>query len=253
MDYRRIRELVARRKGTDPADLAGWEGPDLASLGWLLGLRLLRGSFLRLRLGRAEGLVFCERHVRVLHARHITAGRDLNLEEGCQIMGLSKRGIVFGHRCTVGRYAQIAPTGILGGVPGEGLRLGDNANIGPYSFIGCSGYIDIGARVLMGPRVNLLAENHNFDLTHVPIKRQGVTRQFVVIEDDCWLGAGCTVLAGVTVGHDSVVVAGAVVTKDVLPYSVVGGAPARLLRTRTLRGATATGSGGEAAAPAPLP
>ena len=248
MDNRRIREFVARRKGTDPAALADWHGPELASLGWLLSLRLLRGSLLRLRLGHSNGLVLCERHVRVLHARHVTAGRDLNLEEGCQIMGLSKRGIVFGDRCTVGRYAQIAPTGVLGGVLGEGLRLGDNANIGPFSFIGCSGYVEIGARVLMGPRVNLLAENHNIDVANVPIKSQGVTRQFIVIENDCWLGAGSTVLAGVTVGHDSVVAAGAVVTRDVPPCSVVGGVPAHVLRTRTPRDATATAEGGEAAA-----
>jgi acetyltransferase-like isoleucine patch superfamily enzyme len=232
MDYRRVREFVARRKDTDPADLVGWEGPELASLGWLLGLRLLRGSLLRLRLGRSAGLVFCERHVRVLHARHVRAGRDLNLEEGCQIMGLSKRGIVFGNRCTVGRFAQIAPTGILGGPVGEGLRLGDNSNIGPYSWIGCSGLVEIGARVLMGPRVNLLAENHNISETDVPIKNQGVTRKSIVIGDDCWLGAGCSVLAGVTIGHDSVVAAGAVITDDVSPFSVMGGVPARVLRMR---------------------
>jgi len=251
MDYRPIRELVARRKGTDPADLADWRGPELASLGWLLGLRLLRGSLLRLRLGHAEGLVFCERRVRVLHARHIRAGRDLNLEEGCQIMGLSKRGIVFGERCTVGRFAQIAPTGILGGPAGEGLRLGDNSNIGHYAWIGCSGYIDIGARVLMGPRVNLLAENHNMDSAGVPIKSQGVTRESIIIEDDCWLGAGSSVLAGITIGHDSVVAAGAVVTKDVPPYSVVGGVPARLVRTRRPGEALTELGGGAAAAPPP--
>jgi len=252
MDYRRVREFVARRKGSDPAALAEWRGPELASLGWLLGLRVLRGSFLRLRLGHATGLVFCERHVRVLHAHHVSAGRDLNLEEGCQIVGLSKRGIVFGDRCTVGRYAQIAPTDILGGVLGEGLKVGDNANIGPHSFIGCSGYIEIGARVLMGPRVNLLAENHNIDVADVPIKSQGVTREFIVVEDDCWLGAGSTVLAGVTIGHDSVVAAGAVVTRDVPPYSVVGGVPARVLRTRDPGEAVPSASGGEAAASAPL-
>ena len=176
-------------------------------------------------------------------------GRDLNLEEGCQIMGLSKRGISFGDRCTVGRYAQIAPTGILGGVPGEGLKMGDNANIGPYSFIGCSGYIEIGARVLMGPRVNLLAENHNFDVAGVPIKNQGVTRRFIVIEDDCWLGAGSTVLSGVTVGHNSVVAAGAVVARDVAPCSVVGGVPARVLRMRGFGQASTATSGSEAAGP----
>ena len=103
----------------------------------------------------------------------------------------------------------------------------------------------------MGPRVNLLAENHNFDLADVPIKSQGVTRQPIVIEDDCWLGAGSAVLAGVTVGHDSVVAAGAVVTRDVPPYSVVGGVPARVLRTRGPGEAIPSGDGGPAV-PAPL-
>ena len=232
MDYRCVREYVARRKGTDPADLTDWGGPELASLGWLLGLRVLRGAVLRLRLGNAAGLVFCERRVTVLHARYVRAGRDLNLEEGCQIVGLSKRGIVFGDRCTVGRYSQIAPTNVLGSVPGEGLKLGDNSNIGPYSWIGCSGYIEIGARVLMGPRVNLLGENHDFDDSEMPIKSQSVTRESILIEDDCWLGAGSSVLAGVTVGHDSIVAAGAVVTTDVPPYSIVGGVPARVLNMR---------------------
>lgn len=231
--YRRLHELIARRKKSDPAELSEWGGPELASLGWLLGLRVLRGFILRMRLGQATGLVFCERRVRVLHARHVRAGRDLNLEEGCQIMGLSRHGIVFGDRCSVGRFAQIAPTAVLGGPVGEGLTLGDNANIGAYSWVGCSGHISIGARVLMGPRVNLLAETHNTADVNAPIKSQGVTRQPIVIEDDCWLGAGSSVLGGVTVGHDSIVAAGAVVTRSVPPYSVVAGVPARVVRVRT--------------------
>jgi acetyltransferase-like isoleucine patch superfamily enzyme len=229
---RRFREFVARGKGADPAVLKEWQGADLASLGWLLGLRLVRGEAVRRRLGHADGRVFCDRGVRLLHARHIRAGRDLNLEEGCQIMGLSRRGIVFGERCTVGRFAQIAPTNPVGGEPGEGLRMGRHSNIGPYSFIGCSGYIEIGDRVLMGPRVNLLAENHVFNDAATPIKDQGVVRQPIRIEDGCWLGAGCSVLAGVTIGHDSIVATGAVVTADVPPRSIVGGVPARVLQAR---------------------
>jgi len=86
--------------------------------------------------------------------------------------------------------------------------------------------------VLMGPRVTLLAENHVFDDLDLPIKEQGVVRSAIHIEDDCWLGAGSTVLAGVTVGHGSVVAAGSVVTKDVPPGSVVAGVPAKLVRSR---------------------
>jgi acetyltransferase-like isoleucine patch superfamily enzyme len=187
---------------------------------------------LKVRLGRADGIVFAERNVRVLHARHVSAGPDLNLEEGCQIVGLSRRGIVFGARCTVGRYAMISPTNIFGGEPGEGLKVGDNSNIGHFAFVGCSGYIEIGDRVLMGPRVTLLAENHVYDDPERPIKSQGVERKTIVIGDDCWLGAGAIVLAGVSVGPGSVIAAGSVVTKDVPPMTVVAGAPARVVRGR---------------------
>lgn len=225
--------LASRKDGCDPEALREWRGPELASLGWMLGRRIARGSVLRARMGRAQGLVFCERNVRVLHARHVSAGRDLNLEEGCQIMGLSRRGIVFGDRCTVGRHAMISPTNIFGGELGEGLRVGDNSNIGHFAFVGCSGYIEIGARVLMGPRVTLLGENHDFDDGELPIKRQGVTRMGIVIHDDCWLGAGSVVLAGVSVGSGSVVAAGSVVTRDVPAMTVVAGIPAQVVRERT--------------------
>ena len=85
---------------------------------------------------------------------------------------------------------------------------------------------------MMGPRVNLLAENHNFERTDIPIKAQGVRRSFIAIGDDCWLGANCTILAGVTIGQGSIVAAGAVVTSDVPPFSIVGGVPARLIKSR---------------------
>ena len=232
-DFSRLRRLLAsRRDQGDPDALREWRGSELGALGLMVGGRLLRGSLLRARLGHAEGLVLSERNVRVLHAGHLTAGRDLNLEEGCQIMALSRRGIVFGDRCTVGRNAMISPTNVFGGELGEGLKVGDHSNIGHFAFVGCSGYIEIGSRVLMGPRVTLLAENHNFDDDEQPIKHQGVARETIVIGDDCWLGAGCIVLAGVSIGSGAVVAAGSVVTDDVEPMTVVAGVPARLVRRR---------------------
>ncbi len=229
-----VRRALARRRGSqDEHAFDGWGALELAGLGCLLGRRLARGTLLRARLGHAEGRVFAERGVRVFHARHVRAGRDLNLEEGCQIMGLSRRGIVFGDRVTVGRGAMISPTGLLGGEPGEGLCVGDNANIGHYAVIGCSGFIEIGARVLMGPHVCLIAEDHETGDPDLPIKAQGVTRRPIVVEDDVWLGSGAIVVAGVTVGRGSVVAAGAVVTHDVPPGSVVAGVPARVVRSRS--------------------
>jgi len=132
----------------------------------------------------------------------------------------------------VGRFASICPTNPLLGEPGEGLKVGDNSNIGPGSYIGCSGYIEIGSRVMMGPRISLMGENHVFARTDIPMKEQGVRREFIKIEDDVWLGVNSTVLAGVTVGRGSIVAAGAVVTADVPPFSIVGGVPARILKSR---------------------
>ncbi len=227
-----LRGRLARSKGLDRAAVDEWSGRDLARFGLRLFGRALRGLTVKARVRRAPGLVLCGPRVKLYHGDHIVAGARLNLDEGCEIVGLSRRGIVFGRRCTVGRFATVRPTNKWLGELGEGLHVGDHSNIGPYSFIGCSGYIEIGSRVLMGPRVTILAENHRHRRTDIPIKDQGVERSFVRIEDDCWLGAGCIVVAGVTIGRGAIVAAGSVVTRDVEPYTVVAGSPARQIRRR---------------------
>jgi acetyltransferase-like isoleucine patch superfamily enzyme len=227
-----LRERLAKLKNLQTDHLMDWREKELCSFIWTLLWRLVQGMLIKYRLGASKGMVFCAPGVQLYHARHIRVGTLFSLEEGCEIVGLSKRGIVFGDRCTVGRFACIRPTNVMLNEAGEGLNVGDHSNIGPYSFIGCSGYIEIGSNVVMGPRVNLLAENHNFARTDVLIKRQGVTRGTIVIEDDCWLGANCSVLADVRISRGAIVAAGAVVTKDVPPYSVVGGVPACVIKFR---------------------
>jgi acetyltransferase-like isoleucine patch superfamily enzyme len=231
-DLHAVRRWIAAHRGGDGAAFDEWTAPDLLELGWLLGRRLARGALLRARLGSSGGLVFCDRGVRVLHGRYVRAGRDLDIEEGCFINGHSRRGVTFGDRVTLGRGVMIAPTGLLGGPPGEGLQVGDRSNLGHWAYVGCSGFISIGSDVLMGPRVALLAEDHNLGSADEPIKAQGVTRLPIAIEDDVWLGAGAIVTGGVTIGRGSVVAAGSVVTKDVAAYSVVAGVPAKLVRSR---------------------
>lgn len=227
-----MKTFFIKKKGLSPEALDEWDFREWIGFTFLLGLRLVRGLIVKCRLGSASGLVLCEKRVRLVYPRMIRAGRALNLEEGCEIVGLSKKGIEFGDRCTVGRFSCIRPTNVLIDEAGEGLKVGDRSNIGAYSYIGCSGYIELGSDVMMGPRVNLMAENHNFDRTELPMKDQGVTRSFIKIEDDVWLGVGSTVVAGVTIGKGSIVAAGAVVTKDVPSYSVVAGIPAKIIKQR---------------------
>ena len=104
------------------------------------------------RCRRLKGLVLCEINVKIVMKIYFSI-QGLNIEEGCEIVGLSKRGINFNKRCTLGRFCTIRPTNILFRQVGEGLLVGNNSNIGAYSYVGCSGFINIGNNVMIGPRV----------------------------------------------------------------------------------------------------
>lgn len=111
------------------------------------------------------------------------------------------------------------------------VHLGDRSGLGIDSNI--KGPARIGADVMMGPEVIIFTTDHAFDDTARPMREQGMAAaRPVTIEDDVWIGQRAMILPGVTVGRGSVVAAGAVVTKDVPPLSVVGGNPARVLRSR---------------------
>lgn len=119
---------------------------------------------------------------------------------------------------------------------GRGIRLGARSGLGVDAEI--LGPVHIGDDVMMGPRCTIISANHRFDDLTVPMNRQGWSEvgRPVVIEDDVWIGANVTITAGVRVGHGSVLAAGSVVTKDVPPFSIVGGVPARVLGSRLRTG-----------------
>ena len=111
------------------------------------------------------------------------------------------------------------------------VELGDNSGIGVRAQI--NGKVVIGKNVMMGPDVCIYTVNHAFDRTDVPMNQQGFAAEKpVVIGDDVWIGARAIILPGTRVGTGAVIGAGAVVTKDVPDYAVVGGNPARILRMR---------------------
>lgn len=192
----------------------------------------VRGCFQRLFFGSSAGLVLVGQGASIRFARHLHAGRDLIVEDYAEINCLARQKIVFGDRVSIGKFAIIRPANAYGGEMGEGLQVGNNSNIGPYCYIGCSGLIRIGNNVMMSPRVSIYAENHVFEDPALPMKDQGVNRQFVVIEDDCWIAANSIILAGVTIGKGSVIAAGSVVTKDIPPYSIAAGVPAQIIKQR---------------------
>lgn len=105
----------------------------------------------------------------------------------------------------------------------NGVEFGEDILISHQAFIQGAGGISFGSRIMVGPRVMLISTGHDL------VTRHSMSHP-IVIEDDVWLGAGCTVLAGVRIGRGSVVGAGAVVTKSIEPYSVAVGVPARVFK-----------------------
>lgn len=111
------------------------------------------------------------------------------------------------------------------------VRIGDYSGIGRGSLI--QGNVLIGEHVMMGPEVYIYTQNHDFSSTDITMDMQGFSdEQPVIIENDVWIGARATILAGVHIGTGSIVGAAAVVTKDVPPYTVVGGNPATVIKIR---------------------
>lgn len=109
----------------------------------------------------------------------------------------------------------------------ERLELGDQVDIGEFTHIRANGGLRVGNRVLIAAHVTITTREHPVELPRWSV----TTDAPITIEDDVWIGAGAVVLPGVTIGRGAVVAAGAVVTASVEPYTVVGGVPARALRS----------------------
>lgn len=117
------------------------------------------------------------------------------------------------------------------------LSIGDDVYLGPNAIIlATESRVFIGNKVLFGPRVTLIGGDHRITdvgryIYDVQDKLPGDDLD-IHIEDDVWVGANATILKGVTVGRGAVVAAGALVLKDVPPYAIVGGVPAKVLKFR---------------------
>src|SRR5688572_17239768 len=109
------------------------------------------------------------------------------------------------------------------------ITCGENFYVNAHCHI--LGEITFGKNVLIGPKVIIWGRDHGMD-RHTPMNTQQYKRKPIVIGNDVWIGACSIVLKGVTIGEGAVIAAGSVVTKDVEPYTIVGGNPAKLIKYR---------------------
>ncbi len=109
-------------------------------------------------------------------------------------------------------------------------EIGDYSGIGMYSQIGT---VHIGKDVMVGEGLIALSRNHEFGNTEIPMRLQGFQKdQPIIIADDVWIGSRVIILPGVKIGTGSIIGAGSVVTKDVPPYAIAAGNPAKIIRSR---------------------
>ncbi|MGI0523050.1 hypothetical protein [Rhizobium giardinii] len=112
------------------------------------------------------------------------------------------------------------------------IRIGNHSVIGVGSWLQGSGKIDIGNDVIIGPYATIVSTNHQYEDTSVPIAQQPLTTGEITIEDGVWMGAHVTVALNVKIGAHSIIGANSFVNKDIPPYSIAVGSPARIVRNR---------------------
>ena len=157
--------------------------------------------------------------------------QNLSIDRGRYIDALSSEGISFGYNVSIGKHTTIECTGTLKSL-GKGLKVGSRVGLGTHGFFGCAGGIEIGDDTIFGNYVSLHSENHNFQDRNIPIRLQGVKRKGIIIGKDCWIGAKVTILDGTVIGDGCIVAAGAVVRGYIPPYSIIGGIPAKVIKSR---------------------
>lgn len=200
--------------------LVGWI-PTLAGIG-------IRGIFYRLIM-RIDGWAAIENNVRLRFANHIQLGHGAYLDQGVYLHACPN-GIRIGDQ-TIVMHGAVLHVYNFRGIPTSGITIGRNSLIGEYSVIRGQGGVTIGDRVYTSPFSQIIAVNHVFDNPNIPFVDQGITAEGIVIEDDVWIGSGAVITDGVRIGKGAVIAAGAVVTKDVAKHTVVGGVPARQIKT----------------------
>lgn len=163
----------------------------------------------------------------------IKCGKNFSVGPYCYIDALSQYGLVCGDNVSMGFHTHIELTGSMH-LLGKGMKIGNNVGLGTHGHYGSgAGFVEIGNDTIFGNYVSIHPENHNYKDKSQLIRLQGVNSVGgVKIGNNCWIGAKVTILDGTVIGDNCIVAAGAVV-KGVFPENVIiGGIPAKIIKTK---------------------
>ncbi len=168
----------------------------------------LRFNYYKLRLGKCLAGNRFEIGLKVEYPKNIMLGAKCYLGPSCKVYASKTSLIKIGSNITVNSNVMINARG--------------------------KGLINIGNNVLIGPNVVIRSNNHSYRNSIELIKEQGMEDGEIIIKNNVWIGSNCVILPNCTIGEGSIVAAGAVVTKDVKPNTIVGGVPAKFLRDKDI-------------------
>lgn len=186
-------------------ELKDWIEAFLAAIPGATGMTLRR-TYYSLRLASAAPELSIQTHVSITCPNHVSIGPKCHLSRDCKL------------------YA----------TPESPIRIGANFSANANVMINArgKGHITIGDNVLIGPNVVLRSNNHVFARGDVLINDQGMTEGMITIGNDVWIAANAVILQNVSIGDGAVVAAGAVVNRNVPPFTIVGGVPAQAIGVR---------------------
>jgi galactoside O-acetyltransferase len=178
--------------------------------------------------GQFGRFICIETNVKFYGTSNIRLGDRVKICSGVRLnsLGAENNRITLGSEVTLERGVDI------GTLQNSFIEIGEKTYIGLYTCITGYGNIKIGKNCLIAAHSGIYGNSHIFADPSQTIGDQGVTRKGIVIEDDCWLGHGVTVIDGVSIGRGSVIGAGAVVNRDIPPYSIAVGIPAKVIAQR---------------------
>lgn len=231
----KYRRLIVGRPGIVP--LVRYE-LIMTGCSWMpgaLGL-LLRSKLYRRLLGSVGRNVLFGTNVVLRHPHKIRIGDNVVIDDNCLLdaKGWDNNGITIASGVFVGRNT------ILTCKNGD-ITVGENTMLSANCEVFSGSRVSIGRDCEIAAYTYLIGGDHAHSRSDVPVAEQGLVSRGIQVGDNVWLGAGVKVLDGVSIGRDSIVGAGAVVTADLPPFSVAVGVPARVVKLRSEQTQTAAG------------
>lgn len=190
-----------------------------------------RRIFFPLLISRCGQKIVWGKGMVIRHPKKICIGDKSIFDDGCVLdaKGETNNGISIGNLCMIGRDSILS-------CKNSNITIGDYVGIGAQSIIHAvdTSSVTVESKVAIGPRTYLAGGSHyNFESTDIPITDQGINpKGGVHIQKNVWIGAQSIVLDGVTIGRDAIIGAGSIVTRDIPPYAIAYGNPAKVVKIR---------------------